>query len=227
MSLYKETTGYIIHQRSFKDSSLILEFYSQDDGLLHLLAKGIKTNKKLNIHLQYFSLLKIQYFGKSQLKTISQINVIENRQLDGLLEKTAGLYLNEIIQYSVLENQGSPALFNCYREVLQKLGRQKLTPLLRGFEKELLKYNGFELCVDSFTNTEDWLTVDKNIGLQLTTKEADKLCQVDDLKRFLNGQKLVGLAQKRLNKLMLKMMDMSLSYRRIYAREMLKSITSK
>jgi DNA repair protein RecO (recombination protein O) len=227
MSLYKETTGYIIHQRSFKDSSLILEFYSQDDGLLHLLAKGIKTNKKLNIHLQYFSLLKVQYFGKSQLKTISQINVIENRQLDGLIEKTAGLYLNEIIRYSVLENQGSLALFNCYRDVIQRLGTQKLAPLLRGFEKELLKYNGFELSVDSFTNTEAWLTVDENLGLQLTNKKAEKLCQVGDLKRFLSGQKLVGLAQKRLNKLMLKMMDMSLSYRKIYSREMLKSITSK
>ena len=67
MSFYTETSGYVIHQRSYKDSSLIIEFFSQDFGKIQLIAKGIKKNKHLKSQLQYFNLVKIQFYGKSQL----------------------------------------------------------------------------------------------------------------------------------------------------------------
>jgi DNA repair protein RecO (recombination protein O) len=226
MSHYQEATGYIIHQRRFKDNSIILEFFSQDQGKISLLAKGIKKNKRLKTQVQYFSLTRVQYFGRSQLKTVSALSLIGAQAQHRLLENTAGLYLNELLHYSLIENDKTDKLFHCYQHVLARLGKEKLTPLLRLFEKELLKYNGFELNADTYKDQTSWLTISNSFGLMETNKQTDEICQVSDLTNFLAGKKLDFHSQKRLNKLMYKAIDLSLNHRKLYARELLKSITS-
>ncbi|VAW32871.1 hypothetical protein MNBD_GAMMA01-459 [hydrothermal vent metagenome] len=229
MSRYKETTGYLIHQRNYKDNSLIIEFFSQDYGRINLIAKGIKKNKLIKSQLQYFSLLKIQYFGKSQLKTIAAINILNIIKPKNLIAKTAGLYLNELLHYSLIENDSANELFDCYQYVLSHLGKQKLAPLLRCFEKTVLKHNGFELNVSSLKQENDWLTITEHQGLITTTKDTEKLCQVGDLKKFISMKKqdeqLDRHTQKRINKFMLQAINMNFAYRKIYARELLQDIT--
>lgn len=227
MSFYKETIGFIIHQRDFSDTSMILEFFSKDDGMIHILAKGIKKNKKLRAQIQNFSLLKIHYFGKSQLKKLSQINILQNFYPQDLINKTVGLYLNELLHYSLAEGDKAEVLFDCYMNTLKNLGKGKITPLLRHFEYVLLKHNGFELNVDEMKDEEAWLTFDEQKGLTTTQNDSQKLCLVMDVKLFLNHQILTKQSQKRLNKLMICMVNMSLSNRPIYARDMLKSLLSK
>ena len=226
MSRYKETTGYIIHQRAFKDSSLILEFFCQDNGKMQLIAKGIKKNKKLRSQVQYFSLIKVQYFGKSQLKTVSALNIINQISHKNLIEKTAGLYLNELLHHSLVENDSADNIYQCYQYVISQLGKEKLTPLLRLFEKNLLKYNGFELNIESYEAPEIWLTIKDDFGLMAATNGSEKLCQVSDLKNYLVGNKLDRQSQKRVNKLMYNAINMSLNHRKLYARELLKFVTT-
>ncbi len=227
MSFYKETIGFIIHQRQFSDTSMILEFFSQDEGMIHILAKGIKKNKRLKSHIQNFCLLKVHYYGRAQLKKLSQVNVLKNFYPQDLINKTVGLYLNELLHYSLVENDKAEALFDCYMDALKNLGQRKITPMLRYFEYILLKHNGFELNVDEMENEEAWLTFDEHKGLTITQDESKKLCLVLDVKLFLNQQALTIQSQKRLNKLMISMVNMSLSYRPVYARDMLKNLLSK
>jgi|GEM_PF-5375526 len=227
MSFYTETTGYIIHQRNFKDSSLIIEFFSKDYGLMQLIAKGIKNNKQLKSQIHYFSLLKIQFFGKSQLKTITSINVISTVEFKDLITKTAALYLNELIHLSLPVNEKTHSVFQCYVEVLSRLDLQKLTPLLRKFEFVILKHNGFELNADQFSESEQWLKVDNINGLEVTNDKSKKICTVNDYQYFLSGSKLNKSLKIRINKLMVNMIDLSVSYKRIYSRELLKELTSK
>ena len=225
MSKYAEVTGYLIHQREFKNSSIILDFFSEKTGQLHLVAKGIKKNKKLNSQLSYFSLLKIQYFGKSSLKTIVSIDKLESLHLDDLICKTAGLYLNELLRFSLNDSECSRSLFALYASTLKKLGHEKLTPLLRKFEREILRYNGFELSVSNFNDHNQWLSIDASEGLLACDKDSEGCCQVADLSCFLNGEHLDRRTQKRINSLMIKAIDYNFSHRRIYARELLKSLT--
>jgi DNA repair protein RecO (recombination protein O) len=194
---------------------------------LHLIAKGIKKNKLLKPQLQFFHLLKIQFYGKSQLKTVVSVNSIHAINLKGLIEKTAGFYLNELIHYSLVENEVAESLIHCYADVLSQLGHKKLTPLLRRFEKNLLKYNGFELNIDSYTQYDMWLGVDENIGINIAINASQKLCMVEDLKRFINNDRLERDAQQRINKVMIKLIDMSVSYKRLYSRELLINLTKK
>ncbi len=223
MSLYTETTGYVIHQRNYQDSSLLIEFFSRDFGKVQLIAKGIKKNKLFKSQLQYFNLLKVQYFGKAQLKTLSSINIIIQYGNKNILEKTAGLYLNELIHYSL--NEKSDSLFQCYQLVLSQLGKKKLTILLRMFEKELLKYCGFEISIESFYNTNSWLCVDELKGLVETNINSQKVCTVEDLSMFLENKKLNNISQRRINQLMKKMIDLSMNFRKIHSRELLITLT--
>jgi DNA repair protein RecO (recombination protein O) len=227
MSFYKEATGYLIHQRNFKDSSLIIEFFSKEFGMLQLIAKGIKKNKLLKSQLQFFHLLKIQFYGKSQLKTVVSVNSINTLNFKGLIEKTSGFYLNELIHYSLIENEVAESLFDCYASVLIRLESEKLTPLLRMFEKHILKINGFELNVDSFNQPDMWLGFDENIGLNKAINASQRLCMVVDLKKFINNDKLDRDSQLRINKVMMKLVDMSVSFKRLYSRELLISLTKK
>jgi DNA repair protein RecO (recombination protein O) len=227
MSFYKEATGYLIHQRKFKNSSLIIEFFSKEFGMIHLIAKGIKNNKILNSQLQFFHLLKIQFYGKSHLKTVVSINSISPLDFNGLLEKTAGFYLNELIHYSLLENEPANLLFVGYSKAIHQLGLIKLTPILRGFEKLILKHNGFELNIDSYEELDEWLCVDENFGLIKSENNQQKICTVGDLQKFLNAAMLNNEEQKRVNKVMMHLINLSVSHKRLFSRELLIDLTKK
>ena len=158
MSFYRQATGYIIHQRKFNNTSQIIEFFSQEFGKFQFVAKGISKNKKLLTQIQPFSLAKIQFFGNSDLKKPSFNNLLENITYDDLLLKTSAIYLNELIHLNVLEHENSISLFKSYQQALKNLGNIKLSKVLRRFEWQLLKYNGFEISID--------LSADQIIGLQ-------------------------------------------------------------
>jgi len=227
MSRYKQTTGYIIHIRDFSNTSLIIEFYSKDYGLIHIIAKGIKKNKKLKPQIQLFCLIKLQFFGTSSLKTLSQLDQLNAFQFDQLITKTAGFYLNELLRYSLSENHRDDELFQGYQSALNQLGEGKLSTILRGFEKCILKYNGHELNVGGFKNQADWLTINDTSGIYCTTRSAEKLCTVEDLSKFIKGDRLEKSSQKRINQFMQQAINSSLSYRKIYSRDLLKSITAQ
>jgi DNA repair protein RecO (recombination protein O) len=227
MARYTETIGFIIHQRNYQDSSLILEVFSQENGLINILAKGIKKNKLLQKNLQYFSLLKVQYFGRSQLKTLSSLELIKQTNFKELLHQTSALYLNELLRYSLIENEPALELFSQYQETIDKISQYRLTTLLRNFEKAILKYNGFELDVSTFIEDSDWLSLSEAQGLYISNKENQDICQVIDLKRFVTGEILDKTCEKKINKLMHTAVDLCFSYKKIYSRELLKSITNK
>ncbi len=225
MSRYKDSSGYILHIRDFKNNSAIIEFFGQENGLIHVIAKGIKKNKSNKIFLQKFNLIKIQFFGKSQLKTLVSIDEITNHNIDRLVAKTAAMYLNELLKYSLSENHPDMELFSCYQKCLSDLESGRITPVLRNFELAILKYNGYELNVDEYLNDEEWLMFNDVVGLTCTQNRQKRLCKVIDMKRFLSGKQLDKCTQKRINQFMVTAIDMCFSYRKIYARELLKSLT--
>ncbi len=227
MSLYQQAQGFIIHQRAFSDTSQIIEFFSQDHGVIHVLAKGIKTNKNWAAQIQPFALLKIQYFGRSSLKKLSQINVLQNHCPQGLVHNTVGLYLNELIHHGLTENDPAEALFDMYQQTLIELGQSTITALLRRFEYQWLKHNGFDINVEHIDDPKAWLGVDAQQGIAITQQHSKRLCKVVDVEDFLHQRPLQRDAQKRFNAFMVAMIDMSLSYRKLYSRELLKSLMSK
>jgi len=220
MSKYKETTGYIIHCRDFKNSSLILEFFSKDFGLIHLIAKGIKKNKLQKPQLNYFSLIKIQFYGKSSLKTLTTINLITFHQLTTLIDRTSGLYFNELLHLCLNENEKVSELFECYHKSLIQIINSNKTHIFRNFERKLLEQSGFEIDISSYQD-DDWLTVNEIDGLTLALVNRSKIIQVHDVKKFLTNKSLNKATQKNINKLMYELINLCVSHREIHSRKML------
>ncbi|MDQ7050041.1 MAG: DNA repair protein RecO [Enterobacterales bacterium] len=143
-------TCYLLHSRPFKETSLITHLFSCERGRLSLLAKGVKRKSAQGLRavLQPFSLLEIEYVGRSDLKTLCQVEVLQSWSSVSNRVLACGYYLNELIMRATEEWQESEELFNCYRQSLgqlQVLGEQQnieLAKVLRNFEVTLLTQLG-------------------------------------------------------------------------------------
>ncbi|GIS25217.1 MAG: hypothetical protein CM15mP126_4600 [Gammaproteobacteria bacterium] len=65
---------FLLHQRSYGETSLIIDVFTKKDGKISLIAKGAK-NQNLNFWLPCsISQVKFNYSGRSELKTLTNID---------------------------------------------------------------------------------------------------------------------------------------------------------
>ena len=66
---------FLLHARSFGDTSIIADVFTESSGKLSIMAKGAKNPRsKFFGHLLPFSALRIIVTGKSEMKTLTQID---------------------------------------------------------------------------------------------------------------------------------------------------------
>ena len=164
--------AYIIHQRNYKNNSALVDIFSINHGRITLIAKGIKSQKKTKLQLQYFTPLLCSWVGNSDLKTLTHIEnnidvtfslteganlekhakVIDTRLFNkGLVGKIlyAGFYINELIYYLLKPQDIHTQLYYYYQQCLyQLLSLQtddiiQLEAILRTFEIQLIDELGY------------------------------------------------------------------------------------
>lgn len=143
--------AYVLHRKSYRESSLLVELFTQDYGRLSVIAKGVRK-RGTSIHnlLQPFQPLLISWSGKSELKTLTNIEVklesaFNNLQGDHLF---AGFYLNELLMYLMQKWDAHPKLYRVYADTLialQNHDAKLQQKILRIFEKRLLEEIGYGL----------------------------------------------------------------------------------
>ncbi len=145
--------AFILHHRSYRDSSLILEVLTRDNGRIALVAKGVRTQKsRLKGILQVFQPLVISWSRKTELGTLASAEtlcppfVLSNDAL------YAGLYLNEILLKLTSKDDAYPDIFSNYEIALSQLPNNNIEEILRIFEKGLLQSLGYE--IDYFNDAE-------------------------------------------------------------------------
>ena len=142
--------AFIIHGRSYRETSLLLEVFSQDYGKVSLIAKGIRKNKsKLAGILQPFNLLRLSWSGRSELQTLIEAEpVLPSIQLQGKA-LYCGFYLNELIDLFLHRHDPHPDLFTYYSAALLELAENTdVEKILRCFELALLDEAGYGLQLD-------------------------------------------------------------------------------
>jgi len=182
-------TCYLLHSRPFKETSLIVNLFSCEQGRLSVVAKGIKrkASQGLRAVLQPFSLLEIEYSGRGNLKTLCQVECLESWQASSNRVLACGYYLNELIMRSTEEWQESEELFNYYRSSLaqlQLLSDQQsiaLAPVLRNFEVALLTQLG--LAPDWTSDISNQAIVAENLYHFVIDQGFEKLVTDTDLHR--------------------------------------------
>ena len=137
---------FLLHQRSYGETSLIADVFTKNNGKMSLIAKGAKKPKsKFFGYLVPFHKLHIAYSGRSELKTLTSID--RNLASSGsTMTKTSYslLYINELLIRLLPKDAKQEDLFLLYEGFLEKVSSDSdLEITLRGFELDLLDMLGY------------------------------------------------------------------------------------
>jgi len=141
--------AFILHQRPYRETSLLLDLLTQDYGRISLIARGVrKPRSSLRGLLQPFNPLLVSFQGKSELMTLltAEANGPPQKLVGTCL--LAGFYLNEVLTRVLQKQDPHPELYTIYRDTLLELQRPALQEkTLRLFEKKLLAELGYGLAL--------------------------------------------------------------------------------
>ena len=159
---------FILHQRPYRESSLLLEVFSHDYGRISLIAKGAKRKKsKFSGLLNLYWKLLLTWQGKSELMTLTSVDLDSSINFLSNSTHIAGFYLNELIIRLLHKNESHSDLFIAYDNAiiaLAKLEDEQKT--LRIFEKHLLKSLGYGIVLDHDMKTGKKIIVDNEYYYQ-------------------------------------------------------------
>ncbi|CAH9017426.1 DNA repair protein RecO [Candidatus Nitrosacidococcus sp. I8] len=137
--------AYVLHQRPYRETSALIESFTEDYGRVSLIAKGIKRkNSKVIGLLQPFQPLLISWVGRSNLVTLTGVEA-SGSSIHLVGEPLiCGFYLNELLLRLLSYQDSFKPLFSIYARSLQQLAcSEQYQPILRLFERDLLIHLGY------------------------------------------------------------------------------------
>jgi len=140
------TSGYLIHRYRYRETSVIADCFTETFGRQSFIVKGVMRPKSpLKNVLQPFCLLQFMAKGRSSLKTLVQVDHLEQPLSLHHHSLVAGLYLNELLFRLLPKEEPEPELFKIYQASIQTLAESMQAPCLRQFEKQLIHVLGYQL----------------------------------------------------------------------------------
>ena len=147
--------GYLLHQRAYSETSLLLDVFSRNYGRMTLIAKGVKRKKSRTWGILVpFQPLIVAWSGRGEVKTMTNAESLAHRREMQGERLYCGYYINELILRMLHRNDPHEMLFGAYEFALEGLVRESdLERTLRIFEKRLLQELGYGLHLSSDTLT--------------------------------------------------------------------------
>lgn len=141
--------AFILQHRPFRETSLLLEVFTRDYGVISVLAKGVRKEKSRSAGLLLpFSLLHLSYLDKNELKVLTHVEYISSYPLQRLA-LYCGFYINELLQKFLHPYDPHPQLFVYYQACLQDLlNGESIEQTLRYFELDMLEETGYAVQLD-------------------------------------------------------------------------------
>jgi DNA repair protein RecO (recombination protein O) len=145
---HDDEPAFVLHTYPYKETSLILETFTERFGRVGMVAKGAKRPRsELRGVLQAFQPLSLSWAGSSELKTLVKAEWRGGLPLPKGASLLCGFYLNELLMKLLAREDPHPALWNDYASALRAL-TDDATPAaqaatLRHFELRLLAELGY------------------------------------------------------------------------------------
>ena len=148
--------GYVLHQRPFRDSSLIVEIFTRDHGRLTVFAHGARGLRPRFGMLQPFRPLLLSWSGRGEAPSLVAAERAD-APATGLPDAGApaglpaarlmsGFYLNELLLKLLTRDDPHAGLFDLYETTLGALAvSAEVEAPLRLFETRLLQFVGYGL----------------------------------------------------------------------------------
>lgn len=137
-------TGYVLHRRSYRETSFLVDFFTLELGKVRVVAKGVRGAKSdRKSLLQPLQSLKLQLTGRGDLKNLKTIEAnASSVPLTGQALFCA-FYVNELVNRLMPEGLASESVYNGYQAALHALNHSDdVEPVLRQFEFIVLEEMG-------------------------------------------------------------------------------------
>lgn len=182
--------AFILQHRPYRESSVLLEVFTRDFGIVTVLARGVRKEKSKTAGLlQPFSLLLLSYLDKNELKILTAAEMVSFFSLQRL-SLYCGFYVNELVQRFLHKHDPHTDLFIRYQACLQTLmASDAIEQSLRYFELDLLEEVGYGIQLDLVAG-RDTVQCDHYYDFQA------ELGIVEDQGGSISGQALLALSHR-------------------------------
>ena len=144
-------TVYVLHTYPFKETSLVVELFSQQFGRIAAVAKGARRpHSAMRGMLQSFQMLSGAWSGKNELKTLHSLDWNAGLSLLKGEALMCGFYMNELLLRLLPREDAHETLFEYYTNTINVLSNMQaldngaeLASTLRRFELKLLQEMGY------------------------------------------------------------------------------------
>jgi len=146
--------GYVLHSYPYRETSLILQVWTEKHGRMGLVAKGARRPKSASrAVLIPFQPLSLDWFGRGELRTLKTAEPASPATPLAGEALMSAFYMNELLLKLTTRDDPHEGLFTAYDTAvtdLRTLSRLKpeiprLEPILRRFELRLLQELGYAL----------------------------------------------------------------------------------
>jgi DNA repair protein RecO (recombination protein O) len=156
---------FLLHQRPHGETSLIVDVFTKKNGKMSIIAKGAKKPKsKFFGYLTPFTKLKITYTGRSELKTLTNIDRDFSESTNSLSKTSYSLlYINELLIRLLPKDAVHEDLFQLYESFLVKIhSGENIELTLRSFELDMLEMLGYGLDFENEIDKNQSIDINKN-----------------------------------------------------------------
>ena len=221
-------SGYILQHRPYRESSLLLEVFTADHGLVPMLAKGVRKEKsRMAGVLLPFTQLSFSYLDRHELKTLIRAEYLNNHDLQRLA-LYCGFYVNELLQKFLHKHDSHPQLFVCYQHCLQRLAAQHpVEEVLRYFELQLLRETGYGVQLDVDCRSGQTILADQRydfIAAEGLSAAVNGMVSAQTLTLLAAGAPLDAAALQEAKQLLRRMLDTCLQGQSLHSRDVLSKI---
>jgi DNA repair protein RecO (recombination protein O) len=156
---------FLLHHRPHGETSLIVDVFTKKNGKMSIIAKGSKKpTSKFFGYLTPFTKLKITYTGRSELKTLTNIDRDFSESTNSLSKTSYSLlYINELLIRLLPKDAVHEDLFLLYESFLLKIhSGENIELTLRSFELDMLEMLGYGLDFENEIDKNQSIDVNKN-----------------------------------------------------------------
>jgi DNA repair protein RecO (recombination protein O) len=146
--------AYVLHQRPFRDSSLIVEIFAREFGRMTVFARAARGPRSRFALLQPFRALLLSWSGRGEAPQLSAAETASGPLPLPAARLMSAFYLNELLLKLLTRHDPHPELFDHYAATLEGLCQSVSAEApLRQFEARLLDFIGYGLNLTAEADT--------------------------------------------------------------------------
>lgn len=146
MTTGKCDRSVLLHRRPYSDSRWLVDYLTVHHGRISAVQRLASRHRS---GLELFTEYTIAWRGRSQLVNITQCDAERSLCMSGR-KLYLGLYMNELVVRTTRPEEEVQGLYETYIDSISAVGSEDsdVEPILRSFERALLKGLGYEIVFD-------------------------------------------------------------------------------